>query len=78
MRASAAYRLTVRRGGHAPAWAASDDRTDQVEVVDLDDGEVVLLWEGPPREARRVVRALRHDLAELSAADFLAAWRTAG
>jgi hypothetical protein len=77
VRASAAYRLIVRRGGHGPAWAAGSDRTDHVEVVDLDDGEVVLLWEGSPREARRVIRALRHDLAELSAEEFLAAWRTA-
>jgi hypothetical protein len=76
VRASAAYRLTVRRGGRGPAWAASNERTDQVEVVDLHDGEVILLWEGTPREARRVVRALRADLAQLSPEDFLAAWRT--
>jgi hypothetical protein len=75
VRASRAYEVKHVRGGLAPAVLAAPDRLDHVEIVEVDSGEVVLLWDLPPREARRVVRAIREDLVELEAEEFIAAWR---
>jgi hypothetical protein len=74
VRAGRAYRLLVRRGGAAPALLASPDRLDHVEIVDVSSGEVVLFWDCGPREASRLARALRTDLAGREAEDFLAHW----
>jgi hypothetical protein len=74
VRAGRAYRLLVRRGGAAPALLASPDRLDHVEIVDVSSGEVVLFWDCAPREASRLARALRTDLAGREAEDFLAHW----
>ena len=74
MRAGRAYRLLVRRGGAAPALLASPDRLDHVEIVDVGSGEVVLFWDCSPREATRLARALRTDLAGREAEDFVARW----
>ncbi|HEY1778668.1 MAG TPA: hypothetical protein VGG41_21105 [Solirubrobacteraceae bacterium] len=74
MRAGRAYRLLVRRGGAAPALLASPDRLDHVEIVDVSSGEVVLFWDCGPREASRLARALRTDLAGREAEAFLAHW----
>ena len=65
-------------GGSGPAWLAGPGRVDHIEVVEVDSGEVVLFWDLPPVQAKRLVRALREDLGRLDAADFLAAWRDAG
>lgn len=75
MKAKGAFELIVARGGRAPAFLASPDRVDRIEVVEIDSGEVVLLWDLPPRQASRLARALREDLNRLDAADFLAAWQ---
>jgi hypothetical protein len=72
VRANAAYELKHVRGGVAPAVLADPRRVDVVEVVELDSGEVVALWDLTPVEARRVVRALREDLLGLDADEFLA------
>jgi hypothetical protein len=77
MTARRAYRLTVTRGGAGPAWLASPKRADHVEIVEVDSGEVVLFWDLPPVQARRLVRALREDLGRLQADEFLLAWREA-
>jgi hypothetical protein len=77
MSARRAYRLIVTRGGAGPAWLASPRRIDHVEVVEVDSGEVVLFWDLPAVQARRLVRALREDLGQLDAEAFLAAWRDA-
>ena len=53
------------------------DRVDSVEVVDLDDGEVVLFWDLEAREATRRAEALRADLHRLEADEFLARWSAA-
>jgi len=74
MRAGRAYRLLVRRGGAAPPLLASPDRVDHVEIVDIGSGEVVLYWDCNPREASRLARALRADLAGRDAEDFIAHW----
>lgn len=77
MSARRAYRLIVTRGGAGPAWLASPRRIDHIEVVAIDSGEVVLFWDLPAMQARRLVRALREDLGRLDADEFLAAWRDA-
>jgi len=61
MRARAAYRIIVGR--------------DTVEVVDIADGETLLLWDLAPSRVRRFARGLREDLNTMEADDFLARWR---
>jgi hypothetical protein len=61
MRAKAAYRLLVGR--------------DTVEIVDIADGETLLLWDLPPGRVRRFARAVREDLNTMEAEDFIARWR---
>jgi hypothetical protein len=77
VKARDAYEIMVTRGGPGPAFLAERERLDRVEVVSVDEGEVVYLWDLPPRRARRLVGALREDLGTMEAADFLAAWRDA-
>lgn len=77
MRAGRAYDVKHVRGGLAPAVLAAPDRIDHVEIVELDSGEVVLFWDLAPADARRVLRRLREDLANLDADEFIAAWRAA-
>ncbi|MEA2324808.1 MAG: hypothetical protein QOD81_4658 [Solirubrobacteraceae bacterium] len=60
MRAKAAYRILVGR--------------DTVEVVDIADGETVLLWDVAPRQVRRFARVVREELNALPADEFLARW----
>ena len=76
MKAKAAYRLILTRGGRAPALLADAQRVDHVELVDIDDGEVVLFWDLPPQAASRRARELREELGRLEAEEFLARWST--
>jgi len=76
MKANHAYRLIVTRGGLAPALLADADRVDHIEVVEVDSGEVVLFWDQSPQAASRQARALRADLAQLDAEEFMARWST--
>jgi len=64
----------VRRGSATPALLASPDRLDHVEIVDVSSGEVVLFWDCSPREASRLARRLRTDLAGREADAFIARW----
>jgi hypothetical protein len=75
MRANRAYELRVRRGGRGPALLAGPDRVDCVEVVEIASGEVALFWDVAPRQTGRLARALRTDLAQLEAPEFLRRWR---
>jgi hypothetical protein len=75
MTARDAYEIKVTRGSSGPAWLSARDRLDVVEVVEIASGEVVLLWDLPPRDAARLARRLRESMLELDAAAFLAAWR---
>ena len=75
MRANRAYELIVRRGGRGPALLRSSTELDQVEVVEIDSGEVVLFWDTTPAQTGRLARALKADLASMEAKEFLAAWR---
>ncbi|TMK25413.1 MAG: hypothetical protein E6G62_05375 [Actinobacteria bacterium] len=74
MKANHAYRLIVTRGGLAPALLADTARTDHVEIVEVDSGEVILFWDRPPQAASKLARALRSDLAQLDAEEFLDRW----
>jgi len=76
VRASHAYRLIVTRAGRAPALLADSARVDHLEVVEIDSGEVVLFWDRPAAAASKLARALRGDLAQLEAEEFLARWST--
>jgi hypothetical protein len=75
MKANRAYELIVHRGGRAPGLLASPDRVDHVEVVEIDSGEVVLFWDTTPAQTGRLSRALKADLAQLDAGEFLTRWR---
>ncbi|HTA33347.1 MAG TPA: hypothetical protein VK721_07975 [Solirubrobacteraceae bacterium] len=76
MKANHAYRLIVTRGGLTPAPLADPARVDHIEVVEVDSGEVVLFWDRPPQSASKLARALRADLAQLQADEFMARWST--
>lgn len=74
MRAGRCFRLIVRRDGLVPAFLASPDRVDHLEVVEIDGGEVVFFWDCPPQLASRRAREIREDLAHMQREDFLARW----
>jgi hypothetical protein len=74
VRANRAYRLIVTRGGRGPAWLAGDDRVDHVEIVDIASGEVFLFWDRTARDALRLSRELKADLAGLEEGDFFQKW----
>jgi hypothetical protein len=75
MKANREYELTVHRSGRGPALLAGAERADHVEVVEIATGEVVLFWDTPPAGTGRLARALRADLSQLEADDFIAKWR---
>lgn len=74
MKANRAYELIVHREGIEPALFADPERSDRIEVVSIDDGEVVLFWDLPAKDAARLLRELRTDHAQLDAGEFIAAW----
>jgi hypothetical protein len=74
VRANRAYELIVTREGFEPAFLADPHRRDRIELVSIDDGEVILYWELPVKEAARLIRELKADLAQLTADDFMARW----
>jgi hypothetical protein len=75
MRANRAYRLIVTRSGAAPAFLADPDRIDHIELVEIDSGEVELYWDCTPEAAGRLARAIKTDLAQLDAEEFITRWR---
>ena len=77
MKANRSFHLIVSREGIEPAFFADADRLDRIEVVSIDDGEVVLFWDLPAKEASRLLRDLRTDLAQLDAGEFIARWEGA-
>jgi len=75
MKANRAYHLIASRDGFAPAFLADEGRLDRIEVVSIDDGEVVLFWELVAKEASRLLRELRADLAGMEAGEFREKWQ---
>jgi hypothetical protein len=77
MRANRAFELIVSRGGIEPAFLADPERLDRIELVSIDDGEVVLYWDLPAKQASRLLRALRADLAGMGVSEFIGKWEGA-
>ncbi len=77
MKANRAFHLIVTREGREPAFLAGRGRLDRIEVVSVDEGEIVLYWELPPKQATRLLKALREDFVGLDAETFLARWEGA-
>jgi hypothetical protein len=50
---------------------------DRIEVVSVNDGDLLLYWELGAKEAAKLVKQLRADLAGLEAEEFLAMWEGA-
>ena len=74
MKANRRYHLIARRGGREPAFLSDPHRTDRIEVVSVDDGEVMLWWDVAPKQASKLLRLLRADLAGLDAEEFFDKW----
>ena len=74
MKANRAYDLIISRGGREPAFMSDPSRTDRIEVVSVDDGEVILYWNLAPKEASKLIRLLRADLVNLEAEEFFDKW----
>lgn len=73
MRANRAYHLSVHRS-RQPAFLSDGDRLDRIEVVSIDDGEVVLYWNLPHKQASKLLKLLRTDLVSLDAEEFFETW----
>jgi len=74
VKANRLYHLIVSREGHEPAFLSDPSRTDRIEVVSVDDGEVILFWEVDPKQASRLLKLLRADLASLDSDEFFDKW----
>ncbi len=74
MRANRAYELIVTRGGREPAFLSDPKRTDRIEVVSVDDGEVILFWNLAAKDAAKLLKLLRADLVSLEADEFFDKW----
>lgn len=74
MKANRAFELIVSRDTREPSFLADPRRHDRIEVVSIDDGEVVMFWELPVREAAKLVRQLREDLIQLEPEQFVSTW----
>jgi hypothetical protein len=74
MKANRAYELIISRGGREPAFMSDPNRTDRVEVVSIDDGEVILYWNLAAKDASKLLKLLRADLVNLDAEEFFDKW----
>ena len=74
MKANRAYELIVSRDGLEPAFLATEDRLDRIEIVSIDDGEVTLFWDVPAKRASRLLKELRGDLVSMNAEQFIDKW----
>ncbi len=64
MKANRAYDLLVTRGG----------AFDHIEIVEIASLEVVLFWDLLPNQTGRMSRALKADMAQLEADEFIEKW----
>ena len=77
MKANRVFHLSVSRGGREPAFMADRGRLDRIEVVSIDDGELMLYFEVPAKQAAKLVKQLREDLVGLEVEEFIALWEGA-
>jgi hypothetical protein len=75
VKANRAFELKVHRSGRGPALLRSSAEVDHIEVLEIDSGEIALFWDTSPAQTGRLARALKADLAQLDAQEFLARWR---
>jgi hypothetical protein len=75
VKANRAFELKVHRSGRGPALLRSPAEVDHIEVLEIDSGEIALFWDTSPAQTGRLARALKADLAQLDAEEFLARWR---
>jgi hypothetical protein len=75
VKANRAFELKVRRSGRGPALLRSPADVDHIEVLEIDTGEIALFWDTSPAQTGRLARALKADLAQLDAQEFMARWR---
>ena len=74
MKANRLYHLIVSREGREPAFLSDPNRIDRIEVVSVDDGEVILFWNVNAKQASKLLKLLRTDLASLEAEEFFDKW----
>ena len=74
MKANRLYHLIVSREGREPAFLSDPSRTDRIEIVSVDDGEVILYWDVSPNQPSKLLKLLRTDLASLDAEEFFDKW----
>jgi hypothetical protein len=74
MKANRLYHLIVSREGREPAFLSDLSRIDRIEVVLVDDGEVILFWNVNAKQASKLLKLLRTDLASLEAEEFFDKW----
>ncbi|HEY1520185.1 MAG TPA: hypothetical protein VGF91_27420 [Solirubrobacteraceae bacterium] len=74
MKANRLYHLIVSREGREPAFLSDPSRIDRIEVVSVDDGEVILFWNVNAKQASKLLKLLRTDLASLEAEEFFDKW----
>jgi hypothetical protein len=74
MRANRAYELIVSRGGREPSFLSDPKRTDRIEIVSIENGEVILYWNLAVKDAAKLVKLLRADLISLEADEFFDKW----
>ena len=56
------------------AWLPDPNRLDRVEIVSIADGEVVLFWELPAKQAAKLLKQLREELISFEVEEFKRAW----
>jgi hypothetical protein len=74
VKANRLYHLIVSREGREPAFLSDPNRTDRIEIVSVDDGEVILYWNLNAKQASKLLKLLRVDLASLDAEEFFDKW----
>lgn len=74
MKADRAFELIVSRESLEPAFLAGRRRLDRVELVSIEDGEVVLFWELPAKQAAKLRTQLREELHSLEVEEFRRTW----
>jgi hypothetical protein len=77
MKANRVFHLIVSREGREPAFMADRRRLDRIEVISIDDGDVLLYWDVPAKQATKLLKQLRADLVGLEAEEFVALWEGA-
>jgi hypothetical protein len=75
VKANRAFELKVRRSGRGPALLRASADVDHIEVLEIETGEIALFWDTSPAQTGRLARALKADLAQLDAQEFMARWR---